>query len=116
YSSGETHRQGKISKCGSAELRYLLSEAATSAMFRTKLWNKDKAWAFKIMKKHGIGKARMAYARKMAVKLHSMRIDEKDYENVEITPEEIKSLQKIKEKKKPKKNQIIKEKTEKTIE
>ena len=106
YSSGETHRQGKISKCGSSELRYLLAEGATSAMLRTKAWNKDKAWAFKIMKKHGFGKARMALARKMAVKLHRMWVDEKDYQTIEITPEEIKALEKAKEnRRKPKKRQ-----------
>jgi transposase len=96
YSSGETHRQGKVSKCGSSELRYLLCEAATSMMLRTKTWNKDKAWAHKIMKKHGFGKARMALARKLAVKLHRMWIDEKDYEWVDVKPEEIKALEKAK--------------------
>src|SRR5581483_209661 len=84
YSSGETHRQGKISKCGSSELRYLLAEGATTVIFRTKGWNKDKAWAFKIMKKHGFGKARMARARKMAVKFHRMWVDEKDYQPIDI--------------------------------
>jgi transposase len=108
YSSGETSRQGKISKCGSSELRYLLAEGATSAIFRTKGWNKDKAWAFKIMKKHGFGKARMALARKMAVKLHRMWIDEKDYQEIDITPEEIKSLEKAKkDRKKPRKKEDV---------
>ncbi len=96
YSSGETHRQGKISKCGSSELRYLLGEGATTAILRTKGWNKDKAWAFKIMKKHGFGKARMALARKMAVKLHRMWVDEKNYQAIDISPEEIKTLEKVK--------------------
>lgn len=105
YSSGETHRQGKISKCGSSELRYLLAEGATTAIFRTKGWNKDKAWAFKIMKKHGFGKARMALARKMAVKLHRMWVDEKDYQAIEIAADEIKALEKAKkDRKKPRKN------------
>lgn len=105
YSSGETHRQGKISKCGSSELRYLLAEAATSAIFRTKSWNKDKAWAYKIMKKNGFGKARMALARKMAVKLHRMWVDEKDYQTIDIKPEEIKALEKAKkDRKKTRKN------------
>lgn len=108
YSSGETHRQGKISKCGSSELRYLLGEAATSSMLRTKSWNKDKAWAFKIMKKHGFGKARMALARKMAVKLHRMWVDEKDYAAVDITSEEIKFLEKAKKDRKSKKKHSVK--------
>jgi len=96
YSSGETHRQGKVSKCGSSELRYLLCEASTSLMLRTKAWNKDKAWAHKLMKKHGFGKARMALARKLAVKMHRMWIDEKDYEWIDVKPEEVKALEKAK--------------------
>jgi transposase len=104
YSSGEIHRQGKISKCGSSELRYLLGEGATSMMLRTKAWNKDKAWAFKIMRKHGFGKARMALARKMAVKMHRMWVDEKDYEWVDIKPEEIKALEKAKKDRKKSKS------------
>lgn len=96
YSSGETHRQGKISKCGSSELRYLLGEAATSMMLRTKGWNKDKAWAFKIMKRKGFGKARMALARKLSVKMHRMWVEEKPYEWVDIKTEEISALEKVK--------------------
>lgn len=110
YSSGETHRQGKVSKCGSAELRYLLCESATSLMMRTKSWNKDKVWAHKIMKKRGFGKARMALARKLAVKMHRMWMDEKDYEWVDVKPEEIKTLeQAMKMKKKAKKalNEVL---------
>jgi transposase len=114
YSSGETHRQGKISKCGSSELRYLLGEAATSALMRTKCWNKDKAWAFKIMKKHGFGKARMALARKMAVKMHRMWVDEKDYTAVNLTNEEIKSLEKAKNDRKKKKKPSVDKATIKT--
>jgi transposase len=106
YSSGETHRQGKISKCGSSELRFLLSASAMSMMLGTKSWNKDKAWAFKIMKKHGFGKARMALARKMAVKMHRMWVNEKDYEWVNIKAEEIKTLERYKkDRKKSKKKQ-----------
>jgi transposase len=108
YSSGETHRQGKISKCGSSELRYLLCESATSMMLRTKLWNKDKAWAFKIMKKHGFGKARTSLARKLAVKMHRMWVTEKDYAWVDIKPEEIKALEKAKkDRKKTKKIKTV---------
>lgn len=106
YSSGEIHRQGKVSKCGSSELRYLLCEAATSLMLRTQSWNKDKAWAHKLMKKHGFGKARMALARKLAVKMHRMWIDEKDYEWIDVKPEVITALEKAtKDRKKSKSKQ-----------
>jgi transposase len=116
YSSGETHRQGKVSKCGSSELRYLLCEAATSMMLRTKCWNKDKAWAHKVMKKHGFGKARMALARKLAVKMHRMWVDEKDYEWIDVKPEEIKALEKAQKNRKKSKNKQDVKKTKDELE
>ena len=62
------------------------------------------------MKKHGFGKARMALARKMAVKLHRMWVDEKDYQAIDITSEEIKTLENIKanRKKANKKKNVVK--------
>lgn len=44
YSSGDTTRQGKISKCGCTELRALLVECATVILTRTTSWTKLKAW------------------------------------------------------------------------
>ena len=67
YSSGETTRQGKISKCGSIELRSLLIECATVLLTRTKVWTKLKAWGLKILKRNGIKKAAAAVARKLAI-------------------------------------------------
>lgn len=116
YSSGETHRQGKVSKCGSTDLRYLLCEAATSMMLKTKSWNKDKAWAHKLMKKHGFGKARMALARKLAVKMHRMWINEKDYEWVDIKPEEIKAWEKAKKDRKKSKSKPSEKKIKDKVE
>lgn len=67
YSSGDTVRQGKISKCGSSELRMLLVECATVILTRTKGWTKLKAWGLKIMKRSGLKKAAAAVARKLAI-------------------------------------------------
>jgi transposase len=67
YSSGDTVRQGRISKCGSSELRNLLVECATVILTRTKGWTKLKAWGLKIMKRSGIKKAAAAVARKLAI-------------------------------------------------
>ncbi len=67
YSSGDTVRQGGISKCGSSELRNLLVECATVILTRTKGWTKLKAWGLKIMKRSGIKKAAAAVARKLAI-------------------------------------------------
>lgn len=67
YSSGDTVKQGRISKCGSSELRNLLVECATVILTRTNGWTKLKAWGLKIMKRSGIKKAAAAVARKLAI-------------------------------------------------
>lgn len=67
YSSGDTTKQGRISKCGCAELRNLLVECATVILTRTSSWTKLKAWGLKIMKRSGIKKAAAAVARKLAI-------------------------------------------------
>jgi len=79
YSSGETKKQGRISKCGSRETRFLLNEAAVVMMMRSKKWSKLKAWGLKILKKHGFKKASMAVGRKMAVIMHRMLLDKTDF-------------------------------------
>lgn len=79
YSSGETHRQGRISKHGSTEVRCLLNEAAGVMLTRSKKWSKLKAWGLKIQRKHGYKKATMAVGRKLAVIMHKMLIDKTEF-------------------------------------
>ncbi len=79
YSSGETKKQGHISKCGSSEMRTLLTEAGLVCLTRTKKWSKVKAWGMKIMRKHGAKKASVAIGRKLAVIMHRMLIEKKDF-------------------------------------
>lgn len=67
YSSGDTVKQGRISKCGCAELRMLLVECATVILTRTQGWTKLKSWGHRIMKRSGIKKAAAAVARKLAI-------------------------------------------------
>jgi transposase len=74
YSSGETVRQGRISKCGARNVRTLLNEAAVTLLTRCKLWSPLKAWGLKLMKKKGLKKAAMAVGRKLAVILHRMMV------------------------------------------
>lgn len=74
YASGETQKQGRISKCGSNELRSLLVEAAIVLITRSRKWSKLKAWGVKIMKKKGLKKAALAVGRKLAVIMHQMMI------------------------------------------
>lgn len=80
YSSGETHRQGGISKKGSKRTRYLLVEAASALLTRCKVWSKLKAWGLKLQKKKGNRKATVAVARKLAVIMHRMLMTRKPFE------------------------------------
>lgn len=79
YASGETQRQGKTSKCGSKELRFLLVEAGIVILTRSRKWSKLKAWGLKIMRKKGLKKAAVAVGRKLAVIMHRMMLEEKDF-------------------------------------
>lgn len=79
YSSGETQKQGRISKCGSKELRHLLMEAGFVIITRSTKWSKLKAWGMMLMKKHGLKKAALAVGRKLAVIMHRMLITGEEY-------------------------------------
>jgi transposase len=74
YSSGEAHRQGRISKRGSNEMRAVLNDAATAMLYRTKSWSKIKAWGLKLKTKKGHKKATMAVGRKFCTIMHRMLI------------------------------------------
>ena len=89
YSSGETKRLGRISKCGSPEVRGLLNEAAVVLLTRSEKWSKLKAWGLKIARKHGFKSACMAVARKLAVIMHRMWLDRTTF--VFGAPQEAKS-------------------------
>jgi transposase len=80
YSSGETHRQGRVSKRDSSEMRFLLNEAASVMLYRTKSWCKEKAWGLKLKKKKGHKKATMAVGRKLSTIMHRMLITRKAFE------------------------------------
>jgi len=79
YASGDVQRQGRISKCGSNELRSLLVEAGIVILTRSKKWSKVKAWGLKIMRKKGLKKAALAVGRKLAVIMHRMMIEQKEF-------------------------------------
>jgi len=87
YSSGETQRQGSISKKGPKRMRCLLVESATSLLTRCQAWSKLKAWGMKLMKKKGKKKAIIAVARKLAVMMHRMLITQKSFERTDKTQE-----------------------------
>jgi transposase len=80
YSSGETQKQGRVSKRGASEVRFLLNEAASVMLYRTRTWCRPKAWGLKIKKKKGHKKATMALGRKLCTIMHRMLITRKEFE------------------------------------
>lgn len=79
YQSGETDHVGGISKCGSSMTRVHLVQAATVLLYGTKKWSSLRAWGIKVAKRRGFHIARVAVARKLAVILHRMWVDEQDF-------------------------------------
>lgn len=84
YSSGETMRQGRISKCGPAECRAMLYEAAHCLLYFYKGSSKLKQWGQKLAKQKGMKKAVVAVARKMAVILHTMLVTNQPYDDSKL--------------------------------
>jgi transposase len=73
YQSGETDRSGRISKIGDASVREALYQAAHVMLTKpVKGCTQLKSWAMRIAKRAGMGKAKIALARKLAVILHRM--------------------------------------------
>jgi transposase len=79
YQSGETDRDGAISRAGDASVRVALFEAAHVIMARVATWSKLKAWAMNVAKRRGAKRAKVALARKLGVVLHRMWVDETDF-------------------------------------
>ncbi len=79
YQSGETDQQLGISRLGNAMTRQHLVQAATVLLISTRSWSALKAWGMKIAKKRGFSKARIAVARKLAVILHRMWINDEPF-------------------------------------
>jgi transposase len=71
YQSGQVDRSGRISRCGDTLARTLMYEAAV-ILTRVKRASNLKDWAQAIAKRVGMGKARVALARKLSVILHSI--------------------------------------------
>ena len=78
--SGEIDIEGRISKAGDAEVRRALYVAANSVLTRSSRWSPLKAWGMKLKKNRGHKKAVVAVARKLAVILHRMWIEEAQFQ------------------------------------
>jgi transposase len=80
YQSGEIDRNGRISKCGDEMVRTSLFEAAGTLLTRVKQSSSLRDWGLRLAKRRGLGKAKIAVARRLAVILHRMWIDGTEFQ------------------------------------
>jgi transposase len=79
FQSGELDLEGHISRCGDASVRSTLYTAANAMLTRSSKWSSLKAWGMKLAKSRGHRRAVIAVARKLAVILHRMWIDDTQF-------------------------------------
>lgn len=79
YQSGEVDMAGRISKCGDALLRSYLFEAANALLTRIPRTCKLKTWGQALAARIGKRRATVAVARKLAVILHRIWKDDRDF-------------------------------------
>ncbi len=79
YQSGEIDRDTGISKCGDAGIRWVLLEAAGILLRLTKRSAPLKAWGLTIARRRGMMKATVAVARRLAIIVHRMWVDNTPY-------------------------------------
>jgi transposase len=77
HQSGETDYTGRISKIGDAAVRTALYEAAHVMLTKpVKGCTQLKSWAMRIKNRAGMSKAKVALARRLAVIMHRMLVDQ----------------------------------------
>jgi transposase len=80
YQSGQTDYTGRISKIGDATVRQALYQAAHVMLTKpVKGCAQLKSWAMRIARRAGMRKAKVALARKLAVIMHRMLADAKEF-------------------------------------
>lgn len=79
HQSGEVDWSGGISRAGDAGVRRALYQAANVLIHHSRGWCALKSWAMRVAKRRGLGKAKVALARKLAVVLHRMWTTGEDY-------------------------------------
>ena len=79
FQSGEMDWSGGISRAGDAGVRRALYQAANVLIHHSRGWCALKAWAVRLAKRRGLGKAKVALARKLAVVLHRIWTTGEDY-------------------------------------
>ncbi len=79
YQSGEIDRDRGISKCGDGSVRSALVEAAGALLHISKRSSPLKSWGLSVARRRGMAKAAVAVARRLAVILHRMWVDNTPY-------------------------------------
>jgi len=92
FQSGEADYTLGISKRGDNMVRRHLVTAATSLLMHSKKWSPLKAWGVKLAQRQGLSKARVAVARKLAIIMHKMWINNQDF-HWELPPEKYHGLE-----------------------
>ena len=80
FQSGEIDIDGHISRCGDQDVRCTLYTAANALMTRSSKWSSLKAWGMQVAKTRGHRRAVIAVARKLAVILHCMWLDDTQFQ------------------------------------
>ena len=84
--SGETDGRGRISRIGDHGVRVALYEAANVILTRAVRGLDLKSWALRVAQRAGMKKAKVALARKLAVILHRMLADGRDFITSKAAP------------------------------
>ena len=80
FQSGDMDISGRISRAGDPQVRATLYTAAHAIMTRSSKYSSLKVWGMQLAKKRGHRRAVVAVARKLAVILHRMWIDETSFQ------------------------------------
>ena len=80
YQSGEVDKAGRISKCGDRLLRSYLFEAANVLLTRHPKPSRLKVWGLALAARIGMRRAKVAVARKLAVIMHRVWKDDRDFD------------------------------------
>jgi transposase len=79
YASGETDRNGGISKCGDVAMRSALYQAGLALLTRSTKHSSIRAWGLALVKRRGLRRAIIAVARKLAIVMHRIWMDGTEY-------------------------------------
>ncbi|ESY89223.1 transposase [Mesorhizobium sp. LNHC229A00] len=79
YQSGEIDQDKGISKCGDAGIRWALVETAGILLRISKRSSPLKAWGLSVARRRGMAKATVGVARRLAIILHRMWVDNIPY-------------------------------------